>query len=66
MEWIDCSEKLPDRPCRCIVFAPDGDSQTKDLVIEATHLGGSFTTGYYSNRVRGVTHWMPLPDPPKA
>lgn len=64
MEWISVKDSMPDNG-EVIVYAPDGTNQIKELVISANCIGNRFYTGYYSNSISGVTHWMPLPNPPK-
>ena len=64
MEWQPvetCPENIA-----VIVYAPNGKNQTKGLVTQCFHfLGDNFSTGYYSNRIVGVTHWMHLPVAPQ-
>lgn len=61
MEWISVKERLPDRKGQYLVAA-----------IEAGHYRHfgivSFTDHFVMNGHRSywkVTHWMPLPEPPK-
>jgi hypothetical protein len=52
-EWIPVDERLPDEEVR--VLATDGDKV--------------FESEYWSGRwewCADVTHWMPLPEPPKV
>ena len=64
-EWISVEERLPERSCECLV---------------ATNIGGIYQVSY-SHRYKAfnaldtdeakyamlaVTHWMPLPNPPKG
>ena len=64
-EWISVSERLPESSCECLV---------------ATNIGGIYQVNY-SHRYKAfnaldtdeakyamltVTHWMPLPEPPKG
>ena len=66
MEWIAIEYREPPRNTEVIVFAPDGQNQTQGLMRQAYHHDGMFTAGYYSNRICGVTHWMPMPEAPNA
>ena len=52
--WIPVSERLPD-DCYEPVLTIDGDG---DMCTRRRHK--------YSWAIRGVTHWMPLPEPPKG
>ena len=62
--WISVEDRLPEKSCECLV---------------ATNIGGIYQVNY-SHRykafnaldtdeakyaMRSVTHWMPLPEPPK-
>ena len=50
--WIPVKERLPDIGIEVLVYSED------DGICVDYYDGDSF--GYY-----GVTHWMPLPEPPK-
>ena len=50
--WIPVTERLPDIGIEVLVYSEDDG-------ICVDYYGGDFF-GYY-----GVTHWMPLPEPPK-
>ena len=50
--WIPVTEKLPDVGIEVLIYSED------DGVCVDYYVGDSF--GYYD-----VTHWMPLPEPPK-
>lgn len=59
MEWIKCSERLPDDNKMVLVFEHDknGDGGSYNIVW-----GWSVDVAFK----RGITsHWMPLPKPPK-
>ena len=53
MRWIPVTERLPDIGIEVLVYSED------DGVCVDYYGGDSF--GYYD-----VTHWMPLPKPPKG
>ena len=55
-KWISVEDRMPDEDCKCLVFTKDGITNID----------------YYYNRENAfgfrswkVTHWMPLPEPPK-
>ena len=52
-EWIPVTERLPDVGIEVLIYSED------DGVCVDYYGGDSF--GYYD-----VTHWMPLPEPPKG
>ena len=61
-KWIPVTERLPDGECIAIGF------QNEMLIGWVAEDIGS-DTGYLAESVgeilRNVTHWMPLPEPPK-
>ena len=59
-KWISVEERLPDGPGEVLVVL-------HGCVVEAWYCGdGEFETGSgLVLRNDGVTHWMPLPEPPK-
>lgn len=57
--WIPCSERLPERP---------GDYQvcTKNEYYGTRNVAKRYFNGdCWSGRWTNITHWMPLPEPPK-
>jgi BMFP domain-containing protein YqiC len=62
--WIPVSERLPEMSSTVLIYAPNGNYQKKGLLVEADFVSGSFYHGFYSNKLNGVTHWMPLPAAP--
>ncbi len=62
MEWISVKDKLPKtfEPviiCRTSKGAPRAEAGSLDV-------NGWWRV--YGTRTKSVTHWMPLPDPPKG
>jgi hypothetical protein len=58
-DWIDCKDKLPEVRGEYIVNI-DG------VVMELTYLKHrGLWVGHDGDVYMGVTHWMPLPEPPK-
>lgn len=61
MEWISVKNKLPQKWENVLCFykyEPD----SPNVVCENTYLGG----GMWMSETDKVTHWMPLPEPPKG
>ena len=52
--WISINDRLPDKSYRYLVFRKGG----YDLV----YFDADFKEFY---KGQGITHWMPLPQPPK-
>ena len=75
-KWISV-EDLPKNGCRCLILFEDGhccDAEYDDCIDEECQFGeweGIYdpcTLGYVDSVWRAyqeVTHWMPLPEPPK-
>ena len=71
--WIPVSKRLPNADGTYIVYAPSyngGSSSGLDCIggimfCRFKHGKWSIEHGYY-NRPNCVTHWMPLPQPPKG
>lgn len=64
--WTETKLAMPDEGQAVIAWAADGKNQVKDLMQQTLFLGGEFRCGSpYSNQMRGVTHWMPMPEPPQ-
>ena len=56
-EWIPVYDRLPDKPMRCLVYTKRGGYCGYDITY--------YNQGFYSEYSK-VTHWMPLPQPPKG
>ena len=58
-EWISVKDRLPEEEARVLVYLDSNRSYTKtdtDRLINSKWVRWG----------RDVTHWMPLPDPPKG
>jgi hypothetical protein len=58
-EWISVEERLPTRPGAYLVF-------TCDRRISMCHFIDHYCDGNMQFDDYRVTHWMPLPEPPKG
>ena len=62
-KWIPVTERMPAVRQRVLVYC---ESKTiKKHVTACTYMGGYLGAEQFSRHVRNVTHWMPLPEPPK-
>ena len=59
VEWISVEERLPEQYGLFLIADDKGNME----VASWTKQFGWFSGG---NRVKRVTHWMPLPEPPKG
>ena len=55
-EWIPVTERLPDKLMKCLVHTKRGEYYGYDITC--------YNQGFYL-QYANVTHWMPLPEPPK-
>ena len=69
MNWINVEDRLPELPtdpkikiiCRCLV------ANDRGVVFEAIFFI-NYKTFYYleeHRKIKNITHWMPLPKPPR-
>ena len=64
MKWISVKERLPKYFDHVLINAPGDKPFT---TVHEAHLrkDGLWDTGLYRYDREDVTHWMPLPEPPK-
>ena len=69
MEWISVKERLPEEEMGCLVaYAWNGKYHARDVTtyFKASNTGKlHWAIEFGSGQSIKVTHWMPLPDPPK-
>lgn len=71
-EWIKCSDKLPplieNEECSKDVLVIDGCFMGVACLIDVNFCCGAPEYEWWNGHGRcyDVTHWMPLPEPPKA
>lgn len=53
--WISTKERLPKDGKRVLVYSPDYEDKLRIRIFD----------GRFVKVIAGVTHWMPLPEPPK-
>ena len=61
-EWISVNDRLPEKYAMVLIY--DGDSVEPSLFFG--DLGFYEADKYEANPFCGVTHWMPIPQPPKG
>lgn len=66
MTWISVKDRMPDKDGMVLIYAPSAD-EDKPLICCAWYdpsgFGWSLIVGAWGE---AITHWMPLPEPPKA
>ena len=59
--WISVEERLPEEKHAVLVWQP----QYLNSYVVTLSEGEWYVFGGYGTKVFGVTHWKPLPEPPK-
>ena len=62
-EWISVDERLPDYNDRVIAFRPN---EPETSVYKYCVMWGWSVKVSLKQHSRGITHWVPLPQPPKG
>lgn len=60
--WISVKDRLPESFERVIVFRKAGKGE---IIVEQGQYDVNGWWRVYGTRTKNVTHWMPLPEPPK-
>lgn len=64
MEWISVKDRLPKVGTGCVVWYKS--KYTYAHIRTATYLGSNyFSTTGIQHQTFEITHWMPIPEPPK-
>ena len=61
-EWISVKDEMPEPFLNVLVWIENGKAANMGYVTQAGHW---FVHFWYTAPVK-VTHWMPLPEPPKG
>lgn len=59
MEWIKCSELMPDQYVEVLVCSDCGSRY-----IAALNRSMAWDDGDFFDDIQNITHWQPLPEPP--
>ena len=65
-KWIPVTERLPNTFGEYIVAAKDAFGEVYTDYADYDPFRKSWKTGLFLDKGEGVTHWMPLPEPPKG
>jgi hypothetical protein len=63
MEWISVKDRLPEKMVMVLIYDKYGFSI--DRMVNKTPTGWPVFDGDEFQHNLDVTHWMPLPEPPK-
>lgn len=65
-KWIPVTERLPDEGETVLVFGYWHEKFQPLMCYLSPHRKGEWFTTVAGQQVYTVTHWMPLPEPPKG
>jgi hypothetical protein len=67
MEWINSEDRLPEEYCQCLIYCPQSFPKNS-RVLAANYYDDNkkFYCDAFEQVHEDVTHWMPLPEPPKV
>ena len=71
--WISVKDKLPENNAVCLTYSPKGKMRVAEAFLPSSLPNSKYDTmecwwsthGSGGMRFVAVTHWMPLPEPPK-
>jgi len=63
-EWIKCSDRVPEGKREVMAYT-NKDGILFGMYLDRTQPIGEWVSKYFKWSGDYVTHWMPLPDPPK-
>ena len=66
MRWIPVSERLPEEPLQTVLVTNGKETCVAVYSVVYDEFGVMCGRGRGSDKRFGVTHWMPLPEPPKG
>lgn len=66
-KWIPVTERLPDNNGKYLVARKEGGRYSISVRKFRKEVPCWYTgyCGHWERRTNGITHWMPLPEPPK-
>ncbi len=65
MKWISVKDKMPERQINVLILTDYGKMATAYCVNRRTKTWGWIDAMRPQHSYGSVTHWMPLPEPPK-
>ena len=64
-EWISVDERLPEETCKCLIVDALGVIYLASYSSRYRAFNATDEDGGDTWRLNSITHWMPLPEPPK-
>jgi len=60
MKWIKCEDEMPGDPQEVITWGGH------EIPMQLGYSGGKFWEDDWNDEIVGITHWMPIPEPPEG
>jgi len=64
-DWISVKDRLPENDDNYLILFEYGRYRFNERVIVGFYSNNKWCVSGHSNNLDTVTHWMPLPEPPK-
>lgn len=64
-EWIRVADRLPKTYEWVLIYEPDAEEKSRSVRCSFVRDNGNWYGGFSDLDAIEVTHWMPLPEPPK-
>ena len=61
-EWIPVTDRLPEDGSDILAYAENGEDAR---IVPANYDRGTWFDCCFNRVTENITHWMPLPEPPK-
>lgn len=65
MEWISVKDRLPTEETNVLVFAVSRYASGQEIFIDRMMQSKDGLIWVYTQNHYEITHWMPIPEPPK-
>ena len=63
-DWVKCSERMPETCTKVLVLVEVGNDSKQHIFVDELYESTKYGMTWQNND-NLVTHWMPLPTPPK-
>jgi len=65
-EWISVEDQLPEEGVVILVYDGYGTHGVQYTLATTSYSNACMSGEEHSEALRGITHWMPLPQPPES
>ena len=64
-EWISVEDRMPEAYEWVLIYEPDAEETSRSVRCSFARDNGTWYGGFSDLSAEEVTHWMPIPEPPK-